>query len=307
VLYLLLQGERPGEENMTLGMQSSKVAGTAFLVALALTAGWLVPGEAAEEARTHGPDLPSGYLQMTEIQDEAGTTRASSLTAVDWYEDRLIKRLLVKTPAGDHLVLSLRNAPLDGTIRHTLLHEESGWLAELEETSGITFDNVLEAGQPGAVAQTYEEEKPLLLVFTAPGLGAPLETASTTWAADPIDTLLERMSTQDDMTNLVRSMDPSTQRAIGFLASVVRCGSCTFSLGEMEPLVRLLDKALVHEATTTGQSPDQDRTWHAVGAGAARKASGLAIEARSLLKEFRSVQPEDPLSDLRPTAGSADS
>ncbi len=277
-----------------------------FLVALLVTSS-SVSSSQAQEARenltAHQMVSPAGYIELTLIKDGNGVSRASSLTATDWYRDRLIKRVLVKTPKGEHLVLTDWETPLKGTIRRSILDEDNGWQAVLEETTGIKFDRTKQIADPGAVAQKFGEgEKPRQAVLSAPGLRVPFAHASSTWASDFFGTLYNVMSAQGEARHLVQAMNPATQRAIVFVASLARRGDCSFSLEQMEPLLLILNRAIHEEAKPQLESSTEYRAWQPTHEASARSASGLTEEARRLLREFHSLSPEDPLSDLRPNA-----
>jgi|GEM_PF-3195991 len=286
-----------------------KVLGITFLAALALVSISASPnaGAGAKESET-APRMasPAGYLQLVLIKDESGVPRASAITATDWYKDRLIKRVLVKTPAGEHLVLTGWESPLDGTIRRTILDEDTGWQAVLEETTGLKFDRAQQIADPGAVALKFgDEEKPRKAVLTAPGLKEPFAHASTTWASDFFDTMFNVMSAQGEARRLVQAMKPATQRAIVFLDSLARCGDCSSSLEQMEPLLRILNQAIQEEAKPPFDASAEYRTWQLEHEAGARSASTLSTDARELLSEFSSVSAQDPLHDLRPKSHGA--
>jgi hypothetical protein len=278
--------------------------GQRLAATLLLAATGVVPCLGSSGVQDSQKGVPVGYVRLTTIENQEGLSQAASLIAVDWYEDRRIQRLLIRTPKGQHLVLTESEFPQAGVTRFDLLVEETGWQAELEERSGLRFASVWETADPAAFAANFvQAEHPRTVILKAPGLESAFEHSSTTWDDRFFDDFFLVLSAQLEAQGLARAMQAPTREAVQFLDSLTSCGECSVSLGRMKLLVEILARALSEEHA---QEEDPDRVrevWRPKPEFTAREGADLSPDALRFLEEFQSVPESDVLADLRPEEG----
>ncbi|HSL81342.1 MAG TPA: hypothetical protein VLF66_01115 [Thermoanaerobaculia bacterium] len=278
--------------------------GQRLAATLLVAATGVVPCLGSSGVQDSQKGVPEGYVRLTTIENQEGLSQGASLIAVDWYEDRRIQRLLIRTPKGQHVVLTETEFPLAGVTRFDLLVEETGWEAELEERSGLRFASVWETADPAAFAANFvQAEHSRTVILKAPGLESAFEHSSTTWDDRFFDDFFLVLSAQREAQGLVRAMQTPTREAVQFLNSLTSCGECSVSMGRMELLVAILARALSEEQAQEGEPERTREVWRAKPEFTARQGAGLSPDALRFLEEFQSIQGSDVLADLRPAEG----
>ncbi|MFP3940809.1 MAG: hypothetical protein ACLF0P_10920 [Thermoanaerobaculia bacterium] len=265
------------------------------VLVLALTQPGTLAGTGVE-----GDRPPPGFVRLISIADEGGAVKAWALNAVDWYDDRRIQRLLIRTPGGNHVVLSESEFALSGKTLREILVEETSWWLSVEEQSGITFESVRELGDPGAVARRYMDgEKPRRIAIDASGLTEAAEHSSTTWDERFFDDLFLVLDSQPRREPLVERMEAQTEEALEFIFSWTSCGQCAFPMSGINPVVEILMN-LLRDRESGGQKAYLGLSWRLNAESSVRAGEPLNRRARALADEFETVTAEDLLVGLRP-------
>lgn len=279
----------------------SRIRRFLMLVALAATAVASSQSTSANETQPEG-SLPPGFVRLLLLVDTSGSPQASFLQAVDWLRDRHIERSLIITPQGEHLVVTQQELPLIGRRIIRIQHEETGWYAQLEERTGMTFDRVEQIASPTAVVDEFlRGEKPRTTRLEATSLTEAVQFSSTTWDDYFLDGFYRALAAQDGAARLAEGMSPRTETAVAFLHALTRCGSCALSLGRGDMLVDLLGQSIAEYGTGSADLEHPLASWTSERVEVARDVSEQYPRIVRFISEFRSVPPLDPLADLRPS------
>jgi hypothetical protein len=216
------------------------------------------------------------------------------LEHVEYSDDRILRRLLVKGSESERLILSSVVRPREGLANLTVLDDVSGWSASMRQESGLKFASSAELAQPGVWALRFtDREQPLRWTFEAPRVSS-FSLDSTTWDqgfAERYSVAFESVGLREP---LLLALPGPAKHVLSVLGPVSESDTGVGTpVGAFRDLLTFLSRQL-------GDPPGETSDQWTVSMEMTHPGAGPRDELeRALVGAFSSIEKEDLLSDLR--------